>query len=242
MRRHLPGLALAAPLLLAGCVDFVEAPLPNPGAALITATVRLLTPREASVEGDLRPGLNAAHEYRAVPDDTIRALGQAVAPSTTYRSGERIYGSTLAMDSMPAVVTLTAPAVSGVGATPPSMRWYTVAGLDPDTVRAPAGADVTFHVAVPPPGSLPAPSVRTWQLELTGPEHSIRIGGDGLPPEEIRVPSQFIPAAEGDQVLVTLQFYESASLTVSPGDYQALLGLDQRLHWTLILTAPAGGI
>ncbi len=241
MRRRLPPLALASLLGLAGCVTFVDPSLPKPGAALLTATVRLLSPHQASLEADLRPGLDAAHEFRAVPDDTIMVLGQPVAPTTTYRSGERSYNATLETDSIPAVVTLTGPAVAEVEASPPSLRWYTVQKLDPDTIRAPAGGDVIFHVAPPPPGSTPEPTVRTWQLELRGPAHSIRIGGDGLPPEEIRVPSQFVPAAEGDQVFVTLQLFESVSLILSPGDYQALLGLDERLHWTVLVTPGAGG-
>lgn len=240
MRRRTRLLALAPLLVLAGCVDFVEAPLPEPGAAVLVATVRLLSPHQASVEADLRPGLNPAHEYRAVPDDTIRTLGQPVAPSDAYYTGERLYRTSLVTDSIPAVVTLAGPRIVGVDAPPPSMRWYTVRRLDPDTIRAPLGGDIVFHVANPAPGSTPVPGVRTWQLELTGPEHNIRIGGDGLPPEAIRVPTQFVPAAEGDTVLVTLQIYASASVAPPPGDYQGLLALDERLHWTLLVT-PAGG-
>jgi hypothetical protein len=240
--RRLIAARLLLPLLLAGCIDFVEPDLPERGApAVIQAAIRLTDLGDAQLEALLAPGLDRSGLRREVTRDTVIVLGRAVTPDSIARNGSRRYRDSW---SAPAAVvagpvTFRAPLLENLNAAPPELIWTGARRLGPDTIDIVRGQDLVLVVGPGAGSGLPSPDVQQWFLRLEGDDGAFNISADGPPPDTIQVPARWIP--EGGQVATRLIYAQSAVFEDTPGDYVGLITLDIRLHWTVRVQAAGVG-
>lgn len=226
-----------APLFLVGCFDFEEPDLPQAGdPATLQAFVHLDDTGRLDFSGVLVPGLTTAGQPREVPNDTVRLYGLAVAPSEVKPDRTRIYAFTAQLagaDPTAQPLTLIAPRVTGVQADPPVLQWPGVRRLDPDSMVVPAGAEVTLRVALTPVTASPEPTSRQWNVDLSSTEGNFRLGANAVPPTEIRIPPQWIPAAANGRVTAFLTYFQTGAFRPPPGDYVLTVSADIRVRWQL---------
>ena len=193
----------------AGCYDFVEPDFPEAGApAVLSASMFVDEFGNANFDGLLAPGLAIGGVSRPVPNDTIYVMGVKIAPGSIAPNRSRSYHYTGSVIT-PRRFTMQAPSVEGVG-TPPGVDWFGMQKTDADTLFWTPGTTLTFHVRTNLGPSTPAPPIRQWFLELRG-DRSVRISSDGLPPDTLPVPPNFIPTPVNGVVVATLSLYQSGT-------------------------------
>jgi hypothetical protein len=231
---------------LAACIDFVEPDLPELGAPVVLQVgVVIVDVVSAGVDARLAPGLDADGFRRSVSRAALRVAGVAIDPDTVLRNGTHVYDAELVLARSPAdPILIEAPAVDDVAAPPPVARWFTVRRVGPDTVRLAAGADLVLVLDTSAAAPDPPPATRQWVLALTGANGTFTIASTGIPPDTLVVPARWLPAPADGVVQARLVAQQSAQLRPPPGDYVALLTLDTRITWTVLVepaVAPAAG-
>ena len=226
-------------LVLAGCIDFAEPDLSEAGQpATFQAIVSLDETGRLDVTGVLIPGIAANNIRRTVPNDTIRVYDLPIGPFETTPQGSRSYEAQRQLDGPnPGArpLTIAPPPVTGAVAPPTFIQWQGLVRLDPDTIIAPAGADVVLHIAVAPSTTNPAPTARSWNVDLVSADGNFRFGANGVPPASIRIPSFWIPNASNGRLAVFLSFFQSGTYRPSPGDYTVSATGNVRLRWNVRL-------
>lgn len=225
---------LAAALLAAGCIDFVDPNLPLPGIALLQLSVDFLGNGTVGVTGTLIPGLTPAFEFRKVPDDSLLVNGQPVAPTTVHQNQNRDYSATLPLPSEVGPLTVLAPFVTGIPDRPPPLEWFGVRRLDPDTVVLPAGADLHLHLDTSAGPGVPTPVNRQWFLQLFAGGHMFQLGADGPPPADLHVPLEFLPPDSVGTFRASLSVFYGGQLNAAGGDYLVNAQFDQHVDWTVV--------
>jgi hypothetical protein len=198
----------------AGCWDFVAPDFPEAGApAVLQLNVSVDEAGTVGVNGVLAPGLDIGGVIRDVADDTIEVFGVRIGPSAVRRNGTREYNFTQRVPSvtLSTPLDIRAPDVNNVPGPPPQIHWFGIRKTDPDTLRWTRGTDLVLHLENDLGTSVPQPGLRQWFLQLNG-NVAFRISSDGFPPEELRIPPQFVPASVSKVVLVTLSFFQSAQI------------------------------
>lgn len=221
-------------LLAGGCIDFVEPDIAELGApAVIQATIRLTDLGTVEVDARLVPGLDGAGFRRSVEDPPLEVLGRIVDVDSVSRNGTRRYvASWLASPDIVAdTVTFRAPAVRPVSAAAPAIQWLGIRREGEDTVSLDEDEDLRLAIRLTPGDAQPQPQIRQWFLRLGNDSTAFNISADGVPPDTVLVPSQWIPT--GDSVGVRLIFSQSSVLRDPPGDYVGVITVDTRLFWTL---------
>lgn len=233
-RRQLGLLALA---LTAGCLDFVAPDLPDRGMPAIL-DARLLVSDDGTVQlaAYLVPGLDAAGYPRSVRADGLQVMDTTVVPDSVLEGGERSYAAEWrvppAATSGP--IELRAPALERVTASAPVVRWYGLQRAVPDSLALATGAELRLPVAAVPGVPSPPPQLRQWSLDLSADSNAFHLGANGVPPDTLVIPMQWIPGGDGDTIQATLVFLQSAVLRPEPGDYIGRIVLDTRLHWVVL--------
>jgi hypothetical protein len=230
-------------LVVGGCIDFEDPDLSEAGQpALLQILIHLDEAGQLDVDGILIPGLTQEGRRRTVPNDTVRVLGLAIAPSETASNGTRTYElrTTLSGPQPTArALTVSPPQIVGSSAAPASVQWQGIRRLDPDTILVAAAGDVVLHTELTPATANPIPVTRSWNVDLVSAEGNFRFGANGVPPGTIRIPSFWIPAASNGRVAVYLSYFQSGAYRPAPGDYTVSVGTDVRTRWTLrILPTP----
>jgi len=206
---------------------------------VLQAEVRVLEDLTLRVSGTLAPGLDLAGFRRELSSPHLRLDGFLVPPVDTLADGALRYDATETIDPDGAAgpLTLTAPAIDGVDAQPPSVTWAGLRRIGDDTVHVARGADLVLRVATSDGGD--AAARRQWRLTVAGDSGTTLLGGDGEPPDSIILPARYVPA--GDTLAARLLWSVSARLDPPPGDYLVLLVGDTRVGWTVIVNEATGG-
>lgn len=261
MRRATRTLLAAGALALAGCIDFVEPEGPAAlQPARFSMTLRLFEdttiacvgvcgggPRIetgalpgsralALAEGTLDPGTDLAADPRAVLDATVRLLGVTLEPLAV--EGEiRRYAATwrpVVTDS----TLLFTPTIEGSELAAPVLRWRLAGSADPDTIRVTRGDDVPLRLTGVPDvvgdtltPDVPRPDFQLWTLTLTGPRGSTRIGADGLPPRDLRIPANFLPAAPNGTIVARMEITKGVFVRAPNNDYLVNFAAQVSLGW-----------
>ena len=226
-------------VVLAGCIDFEEPDFSEAGQpAAFQAIVLLDETGRLDVSGVLIPGITSQNVRRTVPNDTIRVYGVAIGPDETARNGSRTYDlETQLTGPEPGArpLTIVPPAVVGAVAPLTAIQWQGLRRLDPDTLLVAVGSDITLHVEVTPTSTNPAPTVRSWNVDLVSADSNFRFGANGVPPASIRIPSFWIPNASNGRIAVFLSFFQSGTYRPPPGDYAVSATGDVRIRWNVRL-------
>jgi hypothetical protein len=227
-------LCLAAVCCTTGCVDLAEPHIPSLGApAIFNITIRDIPGLPISASGTLNPGREVSGVRRTVASPLILLQTAFTLPAPNTQG-------TIALNLQPpqppagftGPYDLQPPLIEGI-ATPTTFRWYGLRKLDPDTVYPDERGDVALHIDADVDIPIPLTRTQQWFLELRGDRGSIRVSGDGVPPEILRIPSQFVPPAPDGTVDITLIYFQSATTRPPPGDYITSVTLDVRTQWIL---------
>lgn len=244
-RRLLP-LALAAALLLAGCVDFV-----TPESLKLQTPVRLQTTLSVAaaagcgalpggvqanvcLDATLDPGKDLYGRTRPMRDEHLTALGEPLLPVEVREDGVRVYRGawripeTKLADS---ALVLIHPWVEGVAIEPAAVRWYAVGRPGPDTLGVSPEGD--FSIALNPPRAAlqPVPQAMSWTFDFYGPAAVFSIRGNGFPWSSYRLPDSLLADLQATLIPASLRFnqvYFSSSQNLT-----SYVQLVQTFNWTL---------
>ncbi|HEX9109256.1 MAG TPA: hypothetical protein VF832_18545, partial [Longimicrobiales bacterium] len=188
-------------------------------------------------DAHLEPGRAPSHEFRTVPNDTLVVNGKGFAPTTVHVDQARDYSGAVALPAPVGPITITPPAVAGITGLVPAVQWFGIRKLDADTLLLPAGSDLHLHVDPTLRRGLPTPSGLQWFLQLFAGGHVIQIGADGLPPADLHVPVEFVPADSLGTISASLLLLYSGQLNAAGGQYLVNAQFDQHLGWTVLRPA-----
>lgn len=227
--------AVALSAGLAGCIDFVAPDLPELGApAVLQARLRLEQGRTLHLDAVLAPGLDERGLRRTLREAAIRLQDVSLSPDSVLPNGTHVYTGRLELEpGANDAILLRGPTVDGVGAPPPLVSWQVVRRAGPDTVMLAAG-ELRLALILPVAESAPAPDLRQWVVSLTGADdEAYTISANGPPPDTVVIPPQFVPSLARGQVDVRFAELQSVQLRPLPGDYIALITLDNTIRWTV---------
>lgn len=229
---RLPLVAFAA-LFSAGCWDFVAPDFPEAGApAVVQLNVTVDQTGMVNVNGVLVPGLDIGGVIRDVANDTVQVYGTPIGPSAVRRNGTREYSFAQRIPSVThnTPLDVRAPEVENVPGPPPQIHWFGIRKADPDTLLWTRGTDLVLHIENDLGTSSPQPGLRQWFLQLIG-NVAFRISSDGFPPEELRIPPQFVPASVTKLVVIQMSFFQSAQ--IFSNTYVGNFGHNVILQWVI---------
>jgi hypothetical protein len=227
--------------LLPGCADFdfLTPDFPERGApAVFQANIYVDETGVFRLDGSLAPGLTADGFRRGVRSDTVRVSGLILTPGSIRSNGTRDYAFPAQVSDPSTFVRpigIVVPTLTEIRAVPPIFQWYGLRRIDPDTVVATRGEDLVLRIANDQSLSQPAPQIRQWFLALSSIEGSFQLGGQNEPPDVIRVPSYWVPAAANGRITATLTYYVAGTYQPAPGDYLLILGVNMRMRWNIRL-------
>ena len=229
--------ALALCTALVGCFEFEEPDLPEAGApAILQAAIHVDDAAQLHFTATLAPALTLEGLQREIPNDTIVVNGLRTVPIEYKRNGTREYDFRSAQpDANTRPLSIVPPRIEAVQAPPPVVQWPTIQRLDGDSILLPAGRELLLRLRRVGT-EVPAPQTRSWALDLVSAESNFRIGGGGAPPDSIRIPPQFIPAAQNGRISAVLTYFQSGVYRPAPGDYLMNLTADVRVRWLIRLT------
>ena len=237
-RRFLPGLLAA--VISAGCYDFVAPEFGGGGAnPVIQLSVVLSEQGNLTLSGLFAPGIDTTGFNRNVPRDTIDVFGLKFAPLSVRENGTREYNSTGKV--APALaqtqpLELSAPQIQGHPALPPAVTWFPIQRADPDTIYWQRGSDLVLHIDTAVGVSVPTPRIRQWFLEMRSTNGSFRVSSDGLPPAELHIPSEWVPATtDSDIIAISLAFHQSSRLEPETANYSALFDFTFIVNWVVVV-------
>ena len=223
-------------LLLAACLDFTDPILPNRATpAVLQVNMRAFDVGQFVVDGTLLPGRDSAGFQRVVQSPFMMAGGFVVEPKTLGERGLRTYSSSF---EIPRGATggpfeLIPPDVRDAGTLPP----VSIVGLrrtDPDSLVVEPGVDVLLHMDPVPVQSTPTQLTRQWFMEVRSGASVFRISSDGAPPSTLRIPSEFIPPSPGGRAIISMIYFQTASVRSDTNNYVANIVLDVRLNWVIV--------
>ncbi len=222
-----------------GCIDFADPNIPGisdrGSSAVFEARVIVTDSGRVNVDARLAPGLDFDGFRRPVTAPRLDVLDRGLEPDSVGRDGTLRYLESwgVGRSALLGPITLLAPSVDGVRAPPPAVEWFSLRNVGPDSIRLRRGDDLHLAVAEVEGISSPQPSIRQWFLTLSSGDRSFRLGSDGVPPNPISVPPQWIP--EGDTVHVRLIFNQQGILSAPPEDYVGVITADTWLFWTVLV-------
>jgi hypothetical protein len=192
---------VAALVLLAGCVDFVDVTSPehvHPGHTAASVDLELAQPVEGADSLHARGWIGVQATHLQFVDDSLRVLGRALRPGPGTRGADRSYDSTftLAPGALGAgVVGVTLPVVKGVEFFPAAFLAPVWTRSGPAKLTFPRGADLTFPLTQ---GAVPAelgPALyEFWRLDLRRGQRTLSISSTAPLPPRIVVPAASVPA------------------------------------------------
>lgn len=240
MMRRLLIVVLA--LLCGACWDFVEPDFPEAGApAVLQASVFIDEQGAGNINALLVPGLTFGGFVRDVPNDTLLFYDRALAPTAVRRNGTREYndaGILVEGDPLAQPFVLVGPDVTDITGPPPRVRWPTIRKIGPDTVSWTRGTTLVLRVDTVLAPAEPPPQIQQWFLDLRGSDRSFRVSSDGLPPAELQIPGNFMPAAVGGNIFATLTFYQSGQQRSPGNDYVGNISFTVLLRWVIKVQSP----
>ncbi|HEX2209220.1 MAG TPA: hypothetical protein VHG93_16195 [Longimicrobium sp.] len=222
---------LLAPLLAAGCIDFL--PLSGPGAPGKASFHLALDSRNSGPGGaadTLQVSGLALAGGAAEGRDTLRVAGHAIQPAR--RDGEEWgYGAilVLAPGALAQPVEVALPVPPGV---PMPLSRFTVLNTTragPDTLSLHAGADLVLPVEPGGAGALPGPWTGSWDLLIARGAATTAVRSTAPPPERIVVPASLLPHDTASVMQVVLRSYRQSH--VDDGDSQLTVALTAELRW-----------
>lgn len=242
------GLALAAALSLAGCIDFKEITPPDPPPrvpAEFRAHLRVDDlPREvegavirtgAHFNATLVPGRDSRGAPRPSRDDTLRISGVAVAPTRVEADGARVYSGWLRLPD-PAeggiLLSLSPPPVAPDGR-PPALHLPIPVRIGGDTLEVAADADLRLPFAMPPLPPDARALERRWALQVSGDRTQLTIAGEGLPPNPLVVSAGMLPATTSGWLSARLSISSHSGSGGEGGNYFIDVHFDASLGWTI---------
>lgn len=237
------------PLLGTGCVDFAGPEvleLERPTRMEIRLSLGLgraacappAPPGTAHlcVSAELEPGVDVRGARLPVADDTLRVLGEAIAPAETrdrvrlYRGVVRVPRERLAETP----ITVGFPEVRG--SPMPALSWRAVEPVSPDTMAVTSGSTWELAIELPTPALLPVGTAEQWALYLSGDSAALSLVGAGLPPPRRRLPATVLADLGGDTLRASLHYVQA----YTPRPTRALIlhaRLEEILPFTILLSA-----
>jgi hypothetical protein len=247
-RRCRTSSALAAVVLVAGCIDLHPAEPPPSQPAVLYLNVRLGEgvaerppgPAEIRVSATLLPGVDPIGRHRVGADDTLWIAGSAIAPVERGSRGQRVYSADLAIpvDALfSAPILIRPPRPQGLGDSLLPVHWSVVWREDEGTVTIPAGADLVIRTGSTSPEAPPRPSFRRWSVSVFHPEGWSSMGAETATPADIAIPAALL-GPPGSATTAILNVGQSAEIEAAAGEYLVRLEVTQSVRWTVEVAPP----
>jgi hypothetical protein len=252
-RSHLPGplrtarraaaagTALVGSLALAACLDFVEPDIPHAGQpATLQARVVVSPDGMAVTTAEFSTGFDGFGLPRDAVDETLRAFGRELQPVQGGPGEARHYLA--AREVTPAEVmgpiTVEPPTVEGTTAPAPTV-WYGLRRVGPDSLALGPAEDLVLELDVGEGGTA---TIRQWFLTMAGGPGSIRVSGDGPPPERLVIPTIWVPEPREDGTVEVFLNYVQTDVRAGPaGDYVVAASLHVGVRWIVRALEGPGG-
>lgn len=221
---------LLAPLLAAGCIDFL--PLSGPGGAGRTGFHLILDSRNSGAGGtaDTLRVSALAIDGAGEGGDSLRVAGHAIPPSR--RGGDEWgYGAVLVLPpgalAQPVEVALPVPAGSRLPLS--RLRVLATTRVGPDTLSVPSGADLVLRVQPGAAAELDRPWTGSWDLEIGRGAATTALRSTAPLPERIVVPASLLPADTASTMQVVLKSFRQSERV--DGEAQLTVALLAELRW-----------
>lgn len=232
--------ALWVPLLLAGCIDFVEISGPA-GTSQLSLTLRSGNPGPADslhVSGVLLVGGGGEVRF-AEGGDTLRIAGQAV-PVTRRTSGALDYEARLVLPqgALRRRVRVELPRPEGAPLPVPAFEVLVTMRTGPDTIPAAPGTDVVFPVRRGESREL-VPRSESWRLVAMRGPNTAELRADAPLPSPLVLPAALLPAGPSRRMAVELFAGRSYSLGPAGAPPALVVTTEALLGWTVLLPNPS---
>lgn len=238
-------LLVAALVLLAGCVDFVDVTSPEyvqPGFAAARVVVSVLQPVDGVDSLQAGGWIGVQTTQLEFVDDSLRVLGHALRP----RPGDPSLGIDLAYDSILAVAPgslgagtarVTLPVVKRLVFVPAAFQVPVWIRSGPSRLSVPRGTDLVFPVTEGAASAELGPMQGDgWGLYLRRGQQTLTISGSGAVPARIVVPAGSIPADTSSTVTVDVTA-SRLFVPTSRGDSTRMAVFSRsRIQWSVELT------
>ena len=231
--------ALCIPLLLAGCIDFVEISGPA-GTAQLSLTLRTGNPGLAdslSVSALLVVGGGGEVRF-AEGDGTLRVAGQVV-PVTRRAPGSLDYEAQMVLPqgALRGPVRVELPRPEGAPLPVPGFEVLVTVRTGPDTLSAAPGADLVFPVRRGESRDLVLRS-ESWRLVATRGLRTAELRADAPIPSPLVLPAELLPADPTRRMAVELFAERTYSLGPTGAPPALVVTTEALLGWTVRLPAP----
>ncbi|HEX8455021.1 MAG TPA: hypothetical protein VF647_23285 [Longimicrobium sp.] len=191
---------VAALILLAGCVDFVDVTSPEyavVGRTGASVDLDLVQPVEGADSLGVNGWIGVQATHIQFVDDSLRVLGQALRPRPRAQGTGRTYDSTLvvAPGALGAgVVGVTLPVVKGVEFFPAAFRAPVWTRSGPAKLTVARGTDLVLPFSQGASSAELGPAFyEFWRLDLTRGAQRLNISSSGPLPARIVVPAASVP-------------------------------------------------
>lgn len=227
--------ALCIPLLLAGCIDFVEISGPD-GSSQLSLTLRTGNPGPADslfVSGVLLVGGGGEVRF-AEGGDALRVAGQVV-PVTRRASGSLDYEARLVLPqgALRRRVRVELPRPESAPLPVPAFEVLVTTRNGPDTVAAATGTDVVFPVRRGEIREL-TPRTESWRLAATRGLNTADLRADAPLPSPLVLPAGLVPAGSSRRMTVQLLAVRTYSLGPASVPPALVVTTEALLGWTVL--------
>jgi hypothetical protein len=230
-RTHVSLLVIA--MMCAGCLDFVEPEACERPSDVAEVTLSASQENDSTIQisGAMVPGYDECGTSRPVLREDLIVFGVLVPPDTVIGGHIRGYTARLVLDdSTRHVFTVDPPPIAGLSSRP-TVEWFGIRRVGGDTLWLEPGEDLVLHIEFVAGSPRPEPPSRRWALGWSSGQQPFQIFAEGLPPETLRVPAQYL--SPGSLTPVTLYYSQSGSVT-TPG-YWARYHYATNISWTAIV-------
>jgi hypothetical protein len=221
-------------VVCAACLDFVEPepePPREPEDARVHITAFRVNDSTFEISGAMFPGFDESGARRGVLREDVIVFGVSIPPDTTIEGTPVYRHHMIADDSLRSIFTVDPPEITGIPSRP-IVRWFGFRQVGADTVRLQRGEDLVLHIESNFGISQPTPDSRRWSVHFGANAPGFIISADGVPPDSLTVPAQYLPLS--DSVMTVSLSYSQSSLVTMPkysGTYHYITGAS----WTVVV-------
>lgn len=231
-----------------GCIDLVPVEPPVERPATLDLVFRLSgSPQEGGtplveVSAVLDPGVDRTGADREVLDSDLVLEEHVLQPVEIRSDRALLYSGVVPIEAehFQAGIRLVAPELGAVGGPSFEFTWPHLVPAGPTVIDVVPGRDLVLDVDRRAFPGMPEPISTRWSVSLFGEDGWSSRGGNGVPPEAIRVPGATVLAV-GREIVAVVNLNQSLVLVEEAGRYVARIEQVQQLQWMVEIESPSAG-